>query len=159
MAEFGGTRCPVKAGRWPPPSATGGLDGAPRSAAVCHQGIDGEVARAAISSRSISANFGPLSTAQRRSHQNRLLYAPQRPRGGPLPADHYHRAHANLQEQIPSPRCSFHQLPIARPLAGRLSSRVTALAVAFPVTSVSSSRHAERRGQVAWFASCHRGWK
>ena len=43
LAKFGGTPCPVKAGRWPPPSAARGLDGARRSAAVCHQGIVGEV--------------------------------------------------------------------------------------------------------------------
>jgi hypothetical protein len=50
--QFGGTPCSVKAGRWPQPSAADGLDGARRFAAVCHQGIDGEVC--------LRSNFKPL---------------------------------------------------------------------------------------------------
>ena len=50
---------------WPLAPAFGGsgLDGAWRSAEVCHQEIDGEVWPPAISNRWFSANFGPLLTA------------------------------------------------------------------------------------------------
>jgi hypothetical protein len=52
-----------------------------------------------------------------------LKKSDDRPRGGQLPANHYHRAHANLREQIPSPRCSFSRLPIACPRPNTLSWR------------------------------------
>ncbi len=60
------------------------------------------------------------------------------------------------QEQIPSPRCSFYQLPMARPRLNKLSSG-GGVAIMKPI--VSRRSHAERRGEFARVAPCHRSRK
>src|SRR5260370_16755085 len=57
------------------------------------------------------------------------------------------------QEQIPSPRCSFYQLPMARPRLNKLSSGGGG-AIMNPI--VSGRSHADRRGEIAAAAPCPR---
>src|SRR5205814_10468805 len=62
VAKFGGTPCPVKAGRWPPPSAAAALTGHGVPLRFATKRSTAKCGRAAISNRWFSANFGPLLT-------------------------------------------------------------------------------------------------